>query len=111
MLGRVTQTPAGWFPDPQAPGQLRYWDGAGWTAHTQPGVGPAPENAEGAVMALVLGILPNLPGFLGTIKAAEVSAFWIELYHYAWFVGFVISFAAYWVLMQLAGGRMGAKTA
>ncbi len=29
-------TPAGWYPDPQAPGQLRYWDGAGWTAHVQP---------------------------------------------------------------------------
>ena len=29
-------TVAGWYPDPQAPQQLRYWDGAGWTAHVQP---------------------------------------------------------------------------
>ena len=28
--------PAGWYPDPQAADQMRYWDGAGWTAHVQP---------------------------------------------------------------------------
>jgi uncharacterized RDD family membrane protein YckC len=26
--------PAGWFPDPTVPGQLRYWDGNVWTAAT-----------------------------------------------------------------------------
>jgi uncharacterized protein YbjQ (UPF0145 family) len=30
-------TPADWYPDPHAPGQLRYWDGAQWTEHTSPG--------------------------------------------------------------------------
>ena len=33
---QTQQTPAGWYPDPQSPQQLRYWDGAGWTAHVQP---------------------------------------------------------------------------
>ncbi len=28
--------PAGWFPDPQGSGQLRYWDGRQWTATTRP---------------------------------------------------------------------------
>lgn len=26
-------TPAGWYPDPVNPDQLRYWDGARWTHH------------------------------------------------------------------------------
>ena len=26
--------PAGWYPDPQDPRLVRYWDGSGWTPHT-----------------------------------------------------------------------------
>jgi nucleobase:cation symporter-1, NCS1 family len=53
-----------------------------------------------AMIALVLGCAPVLPGFLGTIKALEVSPFWISLYHYAWFISFGISLAAYRILMK-----------
>jgi NCS1 family nucleobase:cation symporter-1 len=56
-----------------------------------------------AVIALLLGILPNVPGFLLTIKAVSDDLFphWISgLYHYAWFVGLFISGGIYWILMQ-----------
>jgi NCS1 family nucleobase:cation symporter-1 len=56
-----------------------------------------------AIWALLLGILPNVPGFLLTIKAVDNSVFpeWISgLYHYAWFVGFSISGLVYYVLMK-----------
>jgi hypothetical protein len=31
---------AGWYPDPQDPTSLRWWDGVTWTGHTHPVVGP-----------------------------------------------------------------------
>ena len=58
-----------------------------------------------AVVALVLGVAPNVPGFLGTIKVVDpstVGPFLMHLYSYAWFVGFFISFVAYGVLMAFA---------
>lgn len=56
-----------------------------------------------AVIALLLGILPNVPGFLLTIKVIGVDAVpaWIaELYNYAWFVGFFVSGAIYYLAMK-----------
>jgi len=52
-----------------------------------------------AVVALVLAIAPNVPGFLGTIGAMEVAKGWTTLYHYAWFIGFAVAFAVYYLLM------------
>lgn len=56
-----------------------------------------------AIIALLLGILLNVPGFLVTIKLVSADAVpaWItELYHYAWFVGFFVSGILYIVLMR-----------
>jgi NCS1 family nucleobase:cation symporter-1 len=50
-----------------------------------------------------VGVLPNLPGFLGTIKVMEVAPFWTKLYSYAWFVGFFLSGGVYLVLQRLFG--------
>lgn len=58
-----------------------------------------------ALVALVAGILPLVPGFLGTIGAASVSPFWITLYSYAWFISFGVSFGVYWALIRGQRGR------
>lgn len=34
-LAAAPMPPAGWFPDPEGPGQ-RYWDGQSWTEHRAP---------------------------------------------------------------------------
>ena len=34
-------TPAGWYPDPEQAGHLRYWDGGTWTEHRSPAQAPA----------------------------------------------------------------------
>ena len=46
--------PPGWYPDPQAPGQQRYWDGSVWTA-TAPAA--RAETSTKAIIGLVLAIL------------------------------------------------------
>jgi hypothetical protein len=33
----TTVAPADWYPDPERPGVLRYWDGTAWTHHQAPG--------------------------------------------------------------------------
>ncbi len=56
-----------------------------------------------AVLALLLGIIPNIPGFLTTIKVIPQDAVpqWLShLYHYAWFVGFLVSGITYILMMQ-----------
>ena len=56
-----------------------------------------------AIFALVLGILPNVPGFLAAIKVLNPASTWpwlLGLYNYAWFVGFFVSGAVYLLLMR-----------
>ncbi|MFL6530473.1 MAG: NCS1 family nucleobase:cation symporter-1 [Chthoniobacterales bacterium] len=61
-----------------------------------------------ALIALVLAVLPNLPGFLVTVKLINrdaVPAFFVTLYSYAWFVGFGIAFGVYIVLRRLVPSK------
>jgi nucleobase:cation symporter-1, NCS1 family len=53
-----------------------------------------------AVAALVIGVLPNLPGFLKAAGfIANTAPVFELLYTYAWFVGLAISAVVYMVLM------------
>ncbi|MDG2143937.1 MAG: cytosine permease, partial [Planctomycetota bacterium] len=57
-----------------------------------------------AIIALVLGVLPNIPGFLleaGFIESAP--EIFQQIYTFAWFVGFFLSGAIYTVAMKAGG--------
>jgi NCS1 family nucleobase:cation symporter-1 len=61
-----------------------------------------------ALIALAVGILPSVPGFLVQIEAIspdKVAPSLVSLYSYAWFIGFAIAFVAY-----LAGRKITALT-
>lgn len=54
-----------------------------------------------AIIALVLGVLPSLPGFLTALGVvANVPPVFVELYNYAWFVGAFTSALIYYLLMR-----------
>lgn len=56
-----------------------------------------------AIIALVAGALPSIPGFLahiGVFEAGVVPEALANLYNYAWFVGFGIAFALYIALRK-----------
>mgnify|MGYP000485190717 CR=1 FL=1 len=58
-----------------------------------------------AIAALLLGILPNIPGFLTTIGVLSKDVFpaiITGMYHYAWFVGFIVSGVSYFTLMKMS---------
>jgi NCS1 family nucleobase:cation symporter-1 len=54
------------------------------------------------VAALIIGILPNIPGFLaGVGLSSGASPFFATLYTYAWFVGLFVAGAAYLILSPI----------
>ena len=53
-----------------------------------------------AVLALALGVLPNIPGFLVQTGVMNGSGLVVELYNYAWFTGLAFASIAYWLLMK-----------
>jgi nucleobase:cation symporter-1, NCS1 family len=73
-------------------GEYRYSGGFSWVA----------------IVALLAGTLPSVPGFLTTVKLIDgtnIPPFLLGLYHYAWFVGFGIAFAVYLILRKLAPNK------
>ncbi|MCB0596544.1 MAG: cytosine permease, partial [Phaeodactylibacter sp.] len=61
-----------------------------------------------AWIAFGVSLLPVLPGFLATvylIPAESIGEFWMDVYSYAWFVTFFVSFGLYWVLVRFLGKK------
>ena len=78
-------TPAGWYPDPQNPGQQRYWDGSAWAA-AAPSAPPVPAAASvagqttstNAIVGLVLAIVswvvcPIIAAIVALVLASSSS--------------------------------------
>ena len=62
-----------------------------------------------AIVALALGVLPNLPGFLATAfpnTFTNVPAVFLTIYTYAWFAGLAISALTYAILMRIRAPRV-----
>jgi NCS1 family nucleobase:cation symporter-1 len=53
-----------------------------------------------ALITLLLGILPNVPGFLSTIGLITAPSWITGIYSYAWFVGFFVSGISYFIIMR-----------
>jgi NCS1 family nucleobase:cation symporter-1 len=61
-----------------------------------------------AIIALVIAVVPNVPGFCKAAGFVEsVAPIWSTIYTYAWFVGFGLAALVYLVLMW--GRREGAE--
>ena len=46
MIERMTNTPAGWYPNPSNDSEVRYWDGQQWTDHVHTAATPTTEAQE-----------------------------------------------------------------
>jgi NCS1 family nucleobase:cation symporter-1 len=53
-----------------------------------------------AIIALIIGVIPNIPGFLANVGLYSGSGFIVNLYNYAWFIGLGISSVVYYLLMR-----------
>lgn len=54
-----------------------------------------------AVLALVLGVAPSLPGFIAALSGRQSAGLFATIYNWAWFVGFVIAGVVYWAGMRI----------
>jgi NCS1 family nucleobase:cation symporter-1 len=60
-----------------------------------------------AIIALLAGILPNVPGFAAALVGAQVAPIWTSIYNWAWFVGFAIAAAVYLLGMRIRSRKVG----
>jgi nucleobase:cation symporter-1, NCS1 family len=56
-----------------------------------------------AWIAFIVSLLPVIPGFLVAVGVSDADSFpasLVNLYSYAWFVTFIVSFVIYWMIMK-----------
>jgi NCS1 family nucleobase:cation symporter-1 len=60
-----------------------------------------------ALIALLAGIAPNVPGFLGALGAVALApdSAWAQIYNWAWFVGFFVAGGVYLAGTELTRRR------
>src|SRR5213075_1583657 len=58
-----------------------------------------------AILALVTGVLPNLPGFVAALRGTPATGLFGTLYNWAWFVGFILSAVIYIAGMRVSVWR------
>ena len=74
----MSEIPAGWYPNPDNPAQLRLWDGTGWTDQIQGTITEQPDAAIGLGPAIYSGppiivvTTNDLPGYRVTEVYGEV---------------------------------------
>ena len=97
VLG-MTNAPAGWHPDPESPGILRYWDGQAWTNHRAPAptaAAPPPQRDQSGLVTLgfAMAIFFPLAGFIIGIVLERKESWWILglslLFGFGYFFAFV----------------------
>ena len=54
-----------------------------------------------AILALIIGILPNIPGFLNALEFINTNIFFKFIYQRAWFVSFFLSGMCYFIFTNL----------
>jgi NCS1 family nucleobase:cation symporter-1 len=62
-----------------------------------------------ALVALICGIVPCVPGFLGALKLMDVGGLWTSFYSYSWFLSFGIAGVVYFAIMSIMPGTSRAS--
>ena len=64
-----------------------------------------------AIFALILSVLPNLPGFLNAVtgtagtEEALFGSIFDQIYGYAWFIGLPLAMIFYWIFKTVVSNK------